>query len=105
MRLRALALTLRELAKDGAETFYRGSLARRIAEFLQQHGSPLSAEDFATHTSTWVEPIRTTYRGYTALSLPPNTQGIAALSLLNLLETHDLTLYGDGSPDYLHLML
>jgi gamma-glutamyltranspeptidase/glutathione hydrolase len=105
MRLRALALTLRELAREGAEAFYRGSLARRIADFLQRHGSPLTAEDFATHTSTWVEPLRTTYRSYTALSLPPNTQGVAALSLLNLLETHDLTLYGDGSPDYLHLMV
>ncbi|MBI3080798.1 MAG: gamma-glutamyltransferase, partial [candidate division NC10 bacterium] len=105
MRLRALALTLRELAREGAEAFYRGSLARRIADFLHRHGSPLTAEDFATHTSTWVEPLRTTYRSYTALSLPPNTQGVAALSLLNLLETHDLTLYGDGSPDYLHLMV
>ncbi len=105
IRQRALALILREMAREGAEAFYRGSLARRIAEFLQRHGSPLTAEDFATHTSTWVEPIRTTYRGYTALSLPPNTQGVAALSLLNLLETHDLTLYGDGSPDYLHLMV
>ncbi|MBI3006994.1 MAG: gamma-glutamyltransferase, partial [candidate division NC10 bacterium] len=105
MRLRALALTLRELAREGAEAFYRGSLARRIADFLHRHGSPLTAEDFATHTSTWVEPLRTTYRSYTALSLPPNTQGVAALSLLNILETHDLTLYGDGSPDYLHLMV
>ncbi len=54
MRLRALALTLRELAREGAEAFYRGSLARRIAHFLQRNGSPLSAEDFASHTSTWV---------------------------------------------------
>jgi gamma-glutamyltranspeptidase/glutathione hydrolase len=52
-----------------------------------------------------VVPIRTTYRGYTAVGLPPNTQGVAALSLLNLLESHTLTLYGDGSPDYLHVMV
>lgn len=105
MRQPALAPTLWELAREGADSFYRGSLARRITDHLQRNGSPLTAEDFATHTSTWVEPIRTTYRGYTALSLPPNTQGVAALSLLNLLESHDLTLYGDGSPDYLHLMV
>lgn len=105
MRQPALALTLRELARAGPETFYRGSLARRITDYLQRNGSPLTADDFAAHTSTWVEPIRTTYRGYTAFSLPPNTQGVAALSLLNLLETHDLKLYGDGSPDYLHVMV
>ncbi len=105
MRQPALAPTLRELGREGADSFYRGSLARRITDHLQRNGSPLTAEDFAAHTSTWVEPIRTTYRGYTALSLPPNTQGVAALSLLNLLESHDLTLYGDGSPDYLHLMV
>jgi gamma-glutamyltranspeptidase/glutathione hydrolase len=101
----ALALTLRELAREGPETFYRGNLARRIADYLQRNGSPLTAEDFSTHTSTWVVPIRTTYRGYTAVGLPPNTQGVAALSLLNLLESHTLTLYGDGSPDYLHVMV
>ncbi|MBI4390750.1 MAG: gamma-glutamyltransferase, partial [candidate division NC10 bacterium] len=105
MRLPALAASLRDLAREGPETFYRGNLGRRIADFLQRHGSPLTAEDFAAHTSTWVEPLRTTYRGYTALSLPPNTQGLAALSLLNLLEVHDLTSYGDGSPDYLHVMV
>lgn len=105
MRLPALAASLRDLAREGPETFYRGSLGRRIADFLQRHGSPLTAEDFAAHSSTWVEPLRTTYRGYTALSLPPNTQGLAALSLLNILELYDLKSTGDGTADYLHVMV
>ncbi|GIX47806.1 MAG: gamma-glutamyltranspeptidase [Candidatus Tectimicrobiota bacterium] len=100
-----LARTLRLLAAGGREVFYRGELARRIVQFVQENGGFLTLEDFATHTSEWVEPIGTTYRGYTVLELPPNTQGVAALLALNLLEGFELAAMTYGSPAYYHLLI
>jgi len=64
----------------------------------------LTADDFAAHTSDWVEPLVTSYRDYQVTELPPNTQGIAALMILNLLDEVDLRALGEGTADYYHLM-
>ena len=85
-----LATTLSRVARDGAEEFYRGALARRIAEAAAAAGSPLAAADFAEHRADWVEPLRLRYRGGEAVTLPPPTQGFAALSILALLEGFDV---------------
>lgn len=100
-----LAETLRRLAAEGATAFYRGQIPRRICQALAALGGLLTEEDFAGHTADWVDPIRTDYRGHTVCTLPPNTQGVAALALLNLLETFDLKKIGEGGPDYYHLMV
>ena len=84
--LPGLASTLREIAADGADALYTGRLGHRAARYLQEHGSPLRAIDFAEHRSDWTEPIRTTYRGVTVTSHPPNSCGPVALELLNVLE-------------------
>src|SRR5919204_5504280 len=84
------AETLRRIAESGAEDFYRGQLARAIAGFAQETGGLLREGDLAAHTSTWVEPISTSYRGYEAWEIPPNGQGITALIGLNILEGFDL---------------
>src|SRR5213078_403217 len=68
-------------------------------------GGLFSARDFADHTSTWVEPVSTNYRGYDVWELPPNGQGIAVLQMLNLLEPYDLRAMGPSSAEYLHLFL
>ena len=86
-----LARTLRTLARGGRDAFYRGDVARAIVDYCQKNGGFLSMEDFAAQTSNWVEPISTTYRGYTLYELPPNNQGLTALMLLNILEGIDLT--------------
>lgn len=99
-----LAQSLTLIAEQGAEVFYHGELAKRIVSGLQSAGGLLTADDFASHTSDWVDPLRTTYKGYEVTQLPPNTQGIAALMLLNLLETQDIQALGEGSADYYHLM-
>ena len=70
-----LARTLRTLAKGGREAFYRGEIARAIVDYCQKNGGFLSMEDFAAQKSEWVEPISTTYRGYTLYELPPNGPG------------------------------
>jgi gamma-glutamyltranspeptidase/glutathione hydrolase len=85
-----LAASLRAIASDGADAFYRGSIAGRIAAFSQANGGYLATRDFADHTSDWVDPVSTNYRGYDIWELPPNGQGIAALQMLNLLEPYDV---------------
>lgn len=97
-----LASTLRRIAEGGRDVFYRGEMAREIADFMKQHDGFLSFEDLAAHTSEWVEPVSASYRGYDVWELPPNGQGIAALQMLNVLEGFDLKSAGFGSADHLH---
>jgi gamma-glutamyltranspeptidase/glutathione hydrolase len=98
-----LARTFEQLAASGARaTFYEGPIAERICAALAAAGSPLRADDFANYRARWVEPISTTYRGYTILQMPPSTQGFAALQILNLLEGFDVASWGDGTADYYH---
>ena len=102
MRLPVLARTLGELSQGGAEWFYRGPFADAAARAVGEQGGALSVTDFAEHSSSWVEPIETTYRGYTLAELPPNTQGITALLALNILENFDLARYGPSAPEVHH---
>ena len=100
-----LAQTFRILAAEGRDAFYQGEIAQRIVKFSQDHGGFFSLEDFAAHTTDWVEPICTDYRGYTVLELPPNGQGITALLALNVLEGYDLSAMDYGSAAYYHLLI
>ena len=100
-----LAASLEELARNGRDSFYRGTLARSIAADMERRGGLLAAADLAAHRSDWVTPISTTYRGHEVLELPPNTQGIAALQMLNILEGFDLAALGHNSAPYLHLLV
>ncbi|MTJ01907.1 gamma-glutamyltransferase [Idiomarina piscisalsi] len=97
-----LANTYKLLANKGRDAFYKGEIARAIDEFVEKHGGFLSYEDLAEHESTWVNPVSTNYRGYNLWELPPNTQGIAAQQILNILEQYDLSAMGFDSPEYIH---
>ncbi|MGD8624905.1 MAG: gamma-glutamyltransferase family protein, partial [Anaerolineae bacterium] len=85
-----LVKTFRQVAEGGAEAFYRGPLAERIARAVQAQGGYLTAEDLAGHEATWHRPIRTTYRDVEVLEHPPNGQGLAALVALNVVEGYDM---------------
>ena len=74
-----LANTFKIIAKGGRDAFYKGEIARTIAQYMKEQGGFLSYEDMANHTSEWVEPVSTNYRGYEVWEIPPNGQGIAAL--------------------------
>jgi gamma-glutamyltranspeptidase/glutathione hydrolase len=100
-----LANTLERIANEGRDVFYKGDMARVIGDYMKENGGFLSYEDMASHESTWVEPVSTSYRGYDVWELPPNGQGIAALQILNILEQHDVAAMGFGSADYVHLFL
>ncbi len=98
-----LANTLESIATGGRAAFYKGDVARSIDAYMKRVGGFLTYEDMAAHTSTWVEPVSTNYRGYDVWQLPPNGQGIAVLQLLNLLEPYDVRSMGFGSPEYMHV--
>ena len=102
---KALASTLRKVSEGGRDAFYKGEIAQTIDAFMKRVGGFLTADDLAAHTSTWVEPVSTSYRGYRLWELPPNGQGIAALQMLNVLEGYDLRGAGFGSPDHLHWLI
>lgn len=100
-----LAGTLTKIAEGGRDAYYKGEIARTIDEYSKKNGCFLRYEDLASHTSTWVEPVSTSYRGYDVWELPPNGQGIAALQMLNILEGYNLKEMGHNSADYLHHMV
>lgn len=98
-----LGRAFEELSASGARAgFYEGTLARRICNALGPAGSPLTPDDFAGYHAAWVEPISTSYRGFEVAQMPPNTQGFAALQILNLIEGFDVSAWGDGTAAYYH---
>jgi oxamate amidohydrolase len=99
-----LADSFERIARDGARSFYEGRIAQIVCDALKLEGSPLRQEDFAEFHAEWVEPISTEYRGRRVYEFPPNTQGFAALAILNLIEEYDLKAWGDGSAEYYHHM-
>lgn len=103
LKLPELAASYRLIAEQGRKAFYEGPIAAEIDRFSQANGGYLTAADFAAHTSEWIEPVSTTYRGYQVWELPPNGQGIAALQILNLLEPYNLKAIGQKSADFVHL--
>jgi gamma-glutamyltranspeptidase/glutathione hydrolase len=99
----ALANTMQKIADGGRDAYYKGDIARTISNFVQANGGYLTEKDFADHTSTWVEPVSTNYRGYRVWELPPNGQGITVLQMLNILEGFDFSHIAYGSPEHVHL--
>lgn len=96
-----LAASLQTIATGGPrEGFYEGPLAAAFCSALPD--SPLRPADFADYTAAWVDPLSVGYGDYTAYGFPPNTQGVAALQILGLLDGFDVTEWGDGTADYYH---
>ena len=101
----ALSRTLKFIGERGRNIYYKGPIADAIVTFSRSHGGFFSKQDFALHSSSWDEPISTTYHGYRVWELPPNSQGLAALQMLNILENFDLAKMGRNSADYWHVMV
>jgi len=99
----ALANTLEKIAVQGRDVFYKGEIARIIANYIEENEGFLALEDMVAHHSDWVDPVSVNYRGYDIWELPPNGQGIAALQILQILEQFDIAKMGFGSPEYIHL--
>jgi gamma-glutamyltranspeptidase/glutathione hydrolase len=101
----ALARSYREIVKNGRDGFYKGRIAHEIVAFSDSESGLFADKDFADHTSTWVDPVSTTYRGCEVWEIPPPGQGLAVLQMLNILEGYDLKAMGPSSADYWHLFL
>jgi gamma-glutamyltranspeptidase / glutathione hydrolase len=100
-----LAWSLRQIAQGGRDAFYRGDITKRILALSAQHGGAFAAKDFEDYSSEWVDPISTTYRGWTVYELPPNLQGIGALEMLNIMEQFELGKMGLNSARALHIQI
>ena len=100
-----LAWTYRQIATDGRDAFYKGQVAMKMLATFNAHGGIMQAADLAEYEAQWVEPISTTYRGWTVFELPPNGQGIAALEMLNIMERFPLSEWGHNSVRALHTMI
>jgi gamma-glutamyltranspeptidase/glutathione hydrolase len=101
----ALGESLRMVAADGRDGYYKSKFTERLVKFLQEQGGAHTLSDFAEFEPEWVEPISTTYRGWQVYELPPNGQGVAALSMLNIMEKFPLKDYGHNSAAALHVMI
>lgn len=99
----ALAKTLGLVASKGRDGFYKGAVAQAIVDVSRAEGGTFTLSDLSEFQPEWVEPISTTYHGWTVFELPPNGQGIAALSMLNIMEDFPLTQYGQNSAKALHV--
>jgi gamma-glutamyltranspeptidase/glutathione hydrolase len=100
-----LARTFRAVAAGGRDAFYNGPLTDAMDAYFRKIGAPHRKSDFQRQHSNWVEPVSTNYRGYDVWELPPATQGIAALQMMNILERYDLKSMGRASPDFWHVMV
>jgi gamma-glutamyltranspeptidase/glutathione hydrolase len=99
------AKTLKAITQSGGDSFYHGEIAQQIADFAANTGGFLTTTDLAAHQADWVEPISTEYRDLTVWEIPPNTQGIAALMALNILEGFDIAKYPRESVESYHLQI
>ena len=100
-----LANTLSLLAKQGRDVFYEGEIAKKIDRWMKDQGGYLRLKDFKTHTSEWIEPVHTNYRGYEVYQVGGNVQGTAVLQMLNILEGYDLKSMGYGTAETLHAFI
>tara|TARA_Y100000588_G_scaffold242583_1_gene256686 strand:- start:143 stop:1732 length:1590 start_codon:yes stop_codon:yes gene_type:complete len=101
----AQADTLEEIAETKGDSFYRGTIAKKIVKHSEASGGSLSLEDLARHRCNWVETVSTSYRGYKVHELPPNGQGLVALIALGILEYFPLQKWDPESPNSIHVKI
>ena len=100
-----LAKTLRMIAQQGPDAFYKGDIAELIAKDMAANGGLITTEDLAKYKPIWREPVKGTYRGYEILSMsPPSSGGTHILQILNVVEGYDLKSLGFGSSATVHAM-
>lgn len=100
-----LASTFEEIAKEGAQAFYQGEIAKKIANFMKRNGGLIDEEDLSEFEAEWVQPLSVDYKDYTLYELPPNGQGLCALEALMIASNFDLEKLAFNSSEYLHVMI
>jgi gamma-glutamyltranspeptidase/glutathione hydrolase len=97
-----LVRTYEAIAQGGRDAFYKGEIARKIVAFSESNGGYFTMRDFEDHSSMWVDPVTSSYRGYDIWEIPPNSSGIVALMMLNILEGYDMASLGHNSAAAIH---
>jgi len=100
-----LARTLERIVTEGPSVMYRGDIGETIVAFLQRNGGGLDSEDFAAQTSEWVTPLAVEYRGVRVSQIPPNSQGVTLLQMLNMLADANLAAWGQNSAELIHQLV
>jgi gamma-glutamyltranspeptidase/glutathione hydrolase len=100
-----LGESFEKISAHGPDIFYKGEIGRSIAKFVQEMGGVLSERDFAEHRANWVEPISTTYRGNEVFTIPPNSQGLALLQMLNIFQELDVKKLSRNPADLVHYQI
>ena len=102
----ALAETLRRIAKNGKDEFYKGETAERLVRFLQEKGGIITMEDLASYEAQWREPIVFDYRGYKIISMaPPSSGGVTIAQIFGMIEAFDLKSMEHNSPEYIQVLV
>lgn len=105
LTLPELAETLKVIAEGGSDAFYRGPIAKRVADYLAEVGGVLTIDDFNAHRSRWDNPISVQYREWEVFNSPPPTQGLTSLQILSMLENYPIDQWGDQSWQYYHTII
>jgi gamma-glutamyltranspeptidase / glutathione hydrolase len=104
LRQPELARTLQLIAQQGAEAFYTGEIAVRIQWLMTAENGLIGMPDLARHSSTWQQPISTSYADFRVVAFPPNTQGVALLMQMNMAALFDLRAFGHNQAEYIHTL-
>lgn len=101
----ALAQTLKKIAREGKDGFYKGEIAEKLVDSVVKHGGSMNLADLENYCVNKIEPVVGTYRGYTVISSPlPSSGGTHVLQILNILENFDMSSFKVNSVEYIHLM-
>lgn len=102
----ALANTLKRIAANGRDEFYKGETAQKIVDYIQDHGGIITLEDLANYEAQWREPIEFDYRGHQIISMaPPSSGGVTIAQIMGMIEDHDLKSLGHNSPEYIQVLV
>ncbi|NNE31251.1 MAG: gamma-glutamyltransferase [Winogradskyella sp.] len=102
----ALANTLKQIAKDGRDAFYKGKIAKELISFLNEKGSIMSLEDLYRYEARWRNPVEFDYKDYTIISMsPPSSGGLCLAQIMKMMEPFDLRSYGHNSLKSIQVMV
>ncbi|MDM8533187.1 gamma-glutamyltransferase [Clostridiaceae bacterium HSG29] len=101
----ALANTLKEIMLNGADGFYKGSVAKQIVESINKHNGIFKLSDLSDYKVREMSPLKGFYKGYEIISSPlPSSGGTHILQILNILELLDISQYRVNSLEYIHML-
>lgn len=106
LKIPVLAQTLKRIAQNGRDEFYKGETAKILAKHMQEKGGIITEEDLASYEAVWRDPVDFTYRGHRVISMaPPSSGGMTLAQILKMLESYNLTELGHHSPEYIQLVV